>query len=167
LPPSIAAAMAFLTRPEADDRLLDPVCGSGTLLAEAAAYAPEASLYGVDTDPRALKVARRNLSQLHDCTLAEGDARALELPSGSVTLALANLPFGKQYGDAVENRSLYADLLAELHRLAAPAGFRAALLASDAELLRDSARAAGFAVQRDLPIKVRGEAATILLLQLA
>jgi tRNA G10 N-methylase Trm11 len=167
LPPGIAAAMAFLTRPDDGDTILDPVCGSGTLLAEAAAYAPGASLYGVDSDPRALKAARRNLSRLPDCTLAEGDARTLELADGSVSLALANLPFGKQYGDAVENRALYGELLGELRRLAAPTGFRAALLASDVELLRDSAQAAGFAVQREVPIKVRGEPATILLLQRA
>lgn len=167
LPPTIAAAMAFLARPQADDTVLDPVCGSGTLLAEAGAYAPEARLIGADLDPKAVKAARHNLQHLPQVQLGPGDARSLELPEASVTLALGNLPFGKQFGDAVENRDLYGEILGELRRLAAPAGFRAVLIASDAGLLRASAEAAGFVVARELAVKVRGEPATIALLQRA
>ena len=35
LPPTIAAALAFLGNPAPGETILDPVCGSGTLLAEA------------------------------------------------------------------------------------------------------------------------------------
>jgi predicted RNA methylase len=164
LPPPIAAAMAFMTGPEDGDTILDPVCGSGTLLAEAGAYAPGARLTGVDQDPQAVKTARRNLQAHPTATIQPGDARALDMPEASVTLALANLPFGKQYGDVAENRTLYTELLTELRRVAAPAGFRAAVLVSDRALLRESARAAGFRVTRDTAVRVRGEDATIALL---
>ena len=166
LPPPIAAAMAFMTRPVDDDTVLDPVCGSGTLLAEAGGYAPGARLIGADQDPQAVKTARRNLKSFATAQIDHADARALDLPDESVSLVLANLPFGKQYGDVVENRTLYAELLRELRRLAAPTGFRAALLVSDRALLRGSAKAAGLRVTHDMAIRVRGEDAVIGLLDL-
>ena len=166
LPPPIAAAMAFMTRPGDDDTILDPVCGSGTLLAEAAGYAPGARLIGADQDLQAVKTARRNLTGFGTAEIDHADARALDLPEGSVSLVLANLPFGKQYGDVAENRTLYAEVLGEVRRVAAPKGFRAALLASDRGLLRDAARDAGLKVTHDLAIRVRGEDAVIALLEL-
>ncbi len=166
LPPPIAAAMAFMTRPGDDDTILDPVCGSGTLLAEAAGYAPGARLLGADQDLQAVKTARRNLKSFGAAEIDHADARALDLPEGSVSLVLANLPFGKQYGDVAENRTLYAEVLGEVRRVAAPKGFRAALLASDRGLLREAARDAGLRVSHDLAIRVRGEDAVIALLEL-
>jgi predicted RNA methylase len=166
LPPPIAAAMAFMTRPGDDDTILDPVCGSGTLLAEAAGYAPGARLLGADQDLQAVKTARRNLKDFGTAEIDHADARALDLPAESVSLVLANLPFGKQYGDVAENRTLYAEVLGEVRRVAAPKGFRAALLASDRGLLRDAARDAGLKVTHDLAIRVRGEDAVIALLEL-
>jgi predicted RNA methylase len=166
LPPPIAAAMAFMTRPGDDDTILDPVCGSGTLLAEAAGYAPEARLHGADQDLQAVKTARRNLKGFGTAEIDHADARALDLPAQSVSLVLANLPFGKQYGDVAENRTLYAEVLGEVRRVAAPKGFRAALLASDRGLLRDAVRDAGLKVTHDLAIRVRGEDAVIVLLEL-
>ena len=165
LPPPIAAAMAFMTRPAGDDTILDPVCGSGTLLAEAAGYAPGARLIGADQDLQAVKTARRNLKGFGTAEIDHADARALDLPDGSVSLVLANLPFGKQYGDVAENRTLYAEVLGEVRRVAAPKGFRAAVLASDRSLLRDAARDAGLRVTHDLAIRVRGEDAVIALLE--
>jgi predicted RNA methylase len=165
LPPPIAAAMAFMTRPADDDTILDPVCGSGTLLAEAAGYAPTARLLGTDQDLQAVKTARRNLNSFAAAEIDHADARALDLPDESVSLVLANLPFGKQYGDVAENRTLYTEVLREIRRVAAPRGFRAAVLVSDRALLRESAREAGLRVSHDTAIRVRGEDATIVLLE--
>jgi predicted RNA methylase len=166
LPPPIAAAMAFMARPGDDDTILDPVCGSGTLLAEAAGYAPGARLIGRDQDLQAVKTARRNLKSFAAAAIDHADARALGLPDGSVSLALANLPFGKQYGDVAENRTLYVEVLRELRRVAAPTRFRAAVLVSDRGLLRDSVRDAGLRIRHDTAIRVRGEDAVIALLEL-
>lgn len=165
LPPPIAAAMAFMTRPADADTILDPVCGSGTLLAEAGGYAPAARLLGTDQDLQAVKTARRNLNSFAAAEIDHADARALDLPDESVSLVLANLPFGKQYGDVAQNRTLYTEVLQEIRRVAAPKGFRAALLVSDRALLRESAREAGLRVSHDTAIRVRGEDATIVLLE--
>jgi len=165
LPPAVAAAMAFLGKPRADDVILDPVCGSGTLLAEAGAYAPEAELHGIDTDRRAVKTARRNLAHLANTSVEPGDARELDLPDGAATLTLANLPFGKQFGDADGTPGLYRAVLAELARTAARKGWRGVVLAGDGDILREAVEAAGLAISRQLTVRVRGEPASMAVLE--
>jgi SAM-dependent methyltransferase len=162
LPPTIAAAMAYLGVPRADDTVLDPVCGTGTLLAEAFAYAPEANLIGVDRDRAALDAARQNLAHIAKHRLILGDGTRTGLPDRSVTLFLANLPFGKQFGDRGSNPRLYGGLLAEMRRLAAPDRARAVLLSSDVEALEGALEAQpGLAVGARHTVKVRGEPASI------
>ncbi|HEX5501445.1 MAG TPA: methyltransferase domain-containing protein [Thermomicrobiales bacterium] len=165
LPATIAAALAFLGEPRADDTILDPVCGTGTLLAEAHAYAPEARLIGVDLDRDALAAAHDNLAGLPRLDLHHGDGARTGLSPGAVSLVLANLPFGKQFGSRESNPRLYRRLGAEIARVAArPA--RAVLLTADADAL-----AAALAAQprlklvRRLPVRVRGTAAAIFVLR--
>ncbi|HYT27017.1 MAG TPA: RNA methyltransferase, partial [Actinomycetota bacterium] len=59
---TIAAAMVELSRPRPSDRVLNLMCGSGTLLVERLARAPAASAVGCDLDPAALRGARANLA---------------------------------------------------------------------------------------------------------
>jgi SAM-dependent methyltransferase len=163
LPPTVAAAMAFLGKPAAGDTILDPVCGSGTLLAEAAAYAPGAALVGRDLDPRAIKAARANLAGL-PADLDVEDARDLDLPSTTVTLVLANLPFGKQFGDADANPELYRAFMDAMATHAAPRGWRAVLLVADPDMLDDAIAGHPVRVAKRVPIRVRGESAVIVVL---
>jgi len=166
LPPTIAAAMAFLAKPRDSDTVLDPVCGSGTLLAEVHAYAPSAMLSGIDLDRHAIAAARRNLAHLPQLQLAIGDARSTGLPDGSVTLFLANLPFGKQFGSRPENRQLYLDILRELVRLGRPEGWRAILLTSDLDALQAAVAATpGLGIVTESQVKIRGEAAVVAALR--
>jgi len=162
LPPTIAAAMAFLANPRDADAVLDPVCGSGTLLAEIHAYAPGAALAGIDLDRHAIAAARRNLAHLPQVQLSVGDGRSTGLPDGSMTLFLANLPFGKQFGSRPENRQLYPDILRELVRLGRPGDWRAILLTSDIEALQAAVAATpGIGIAAKNQVKIRGEAAVI------
>jgi len=162
LPPTIAAAMAFLANPRDADAVLDPVCGSGTLLAELHAYAPRATLAGIDSDRQAIAAARRNLTHLPHIQLSIGDARATGLADGSMTLFIANLPFGKQFGSRPENRRLYPEILRELVRLGRPEGWRAILLTADLEALQAAVAATpGVAIAAKTQVKIRGESALI------
>ncbi len=166
LPPTIAAAMAFLANPRDSDGVLDPVCGTGTLLAELHAYAPGAQLAGIDLDRQAIAAARRNLAHVPHLRLAIGDARSTGLADGSMTLFLANLPFGKQFGSRPENRRLYPEILRELVRLGRPEGWRAILLTSDLEALQAAVSATpGIGIVAKSPVKIRGEAAAIATLR--
>jgi hypothetical protein len=166
LPPTIAAAMAFLANPRDSDTVLDPVCGTGTLLAELHAYAPGARLAGIDHDRQAIAAARRNLAHLPQVQLSVGEARATGLPDGSMTLFLANLPFGKQFGSRPENRRLYPDILRELVRLGRPEEWRAILLTSDLEALQAAVAATpGLGIVAKSLVKIRGEAAVMATLR--
>jgi Putative RNA methylase family UPF0020 len=166
LPPTIAAAMAFLANPRDADSALDPVCGSGTLLAEVHAYAPGAQLAGIDLDRQAIAAARRNLAHLPQVQLSIGDARATGLADGTMTLFLANLPFGKQFGSRSDNRQLYPDILRELVRLGRPDGWRAILLTSDFEALQAAVTATpGIGIAAKSQVKIRGETAVMTTLR--
>lgn len=167
LPPTIAAALAFLGEPRAGDTVLDPVCGTGTLLAEAHAYAPEATVIGVDVDRAALDDAARNLAHIPQARLRHADGARTGLPDGSVSLFLGNLPFGKQFGSRDTNRDLYAGLLAEIARLAKPGQSRAALLTADTASFDEALASLAIpTAPRRVTVKVRGEAATIYVITL-
>ncbi|MDQ2730945.1 MAG: hypothetical protein M3Y56_04745, partial [Armatimonadota bacterium] len=168
LPPAIAAGIAFLGRPEASDIILDPVCGSGTLLAEAFAFAPEATFIGIDSDRGAVAAARQNLSHIPDLRVSFGDAVSTELAAASVTLFLANLPFGKQFGDKPSNPQLYRQFVTEMQRLGSPGKWRAALFTSDVESLERVLKEAELGEEgRRIRIAVRGEWATLFLVSAA
>lgn len=163
LPVTIGAAMAFLGVPRRNEVVLDPVCGSGTLLAEAFGYVPDASFVGIDLDPVAISIAGQNLAHLPNLQLIAGDGSRTNLTSGSITLFLANLPFGKQFGDRQTNPDLYRRILSEMVRLGNLSGWRAIVLSSDTEAL-EAALAAhpGLSCKRCLRVKVRGEWSQVL-----
>jgi 23S rRNA G2445 N2-methylase RlmL len=125
LRPTVAHAMVRLAG-AASGRLVDPCCGSGTILGEAlAAGWPAAS--GFDIDPQAVRVARQNVPQ---GDVRQADARTLDLPDGSVDACVSNLPFGRQYalpGDAV---GWLGAVLGTMARITRPGG-RVVLLAPE------------------------------------
>jgi 23S rRNA G2445 N2-methylase RlmL len=113
LRPAVAAAMVSLAGAPVG-RLLDPFCGTGTILAEAAAVGWTAE--GRDIDHDAVVMARANVPS---ASVAHGDARELPHGDGTVDAVVSNLPFGRQY--EVDARVLEAALL-EMDRVTAPTG---------------------------------------------
>ncbi len=112
LRPAVAAMMVGLAG-EPAGTLLDPCCGSGTILSEALAVGWQ-HVEGRDIDGDAVTIARRNVP---GSRVQEGDIRHLDLPGSSVDAVVANLPFGQQFkvGDSM-SRWLSA-ALAELARV--------------------------------------------------
>jgi tRNA (guanine6-N2)-methyltransferase len=158
LRPSVAAAMVWLTNPQPEDVFLDPMCGSGTLMAERMLMGPYAELWGGDLSPDSLKAARQNLDTLgQPYTLRKWDAAALPLDDASVDKAATNLPFGKQIGSATEIKSLYPQFFKELARVLKPSG-RATVLSSEYELIKRAVRqAAGLEILTGYSIAVLGQ----------
>lgn len=72
--------------------LLDPCCGSGTIVAEAIAAGWKAS--GCDIDPEAVSAARANVPA---ADIQKGDALRLPYPDAAFGAVVANLPFGRQF----------------------------------------------------------------------
>jgi 23S rRNA G2445 N2-methylase RlmL len=97
--------------------LLDPCCGSGTILREAATLGWEP--VGGDLDPTAVEVARDNLGRAR---LFSADVRRLPLTDASVAAVASNLPFGRQYELQGRPERWFAAALDELARVVRPGG---------------------------------------------
>jgi tRNA (guanine6-N2)-methyltransferase len=122
---TIAAAMVELSRPRASDRVLNLMCGSGTILVERLARGPAALAAGCDLDPAALAGSGANLDAagLADAAaLARMDATALALRDGACKVLLADLPYGHRMGTHEANAALYPAVLAEAARVTEPDG---------------------------------------------
>jgi 23S rRNA G2445 N2-methylase RlmL len=116
LRPSVAAAMALLAgRPRGV--LLDPCCGSGTILSEALGAGWQ--VRGADIDHRAVEIAQLNVPA---APIALGDARKLDFPDDAVGACVSNLPFGQQYGIQGDARAWLTAVLGEMTRVTRPAG---------------------------------------------
>jgi 23S rRNA G2445 N2-methylase RlmL len=168
LRPTLAAAMVRLAELKPDHVLLDPMCGAGTILAEAVWWRgarsvpgqPSGSTWGGDLDAVALRAAAANLRRLGRVFLARWDARRLPLPSQSVDRVISNPPFGKQLGQPEEIGPLYARMLQEYDRVLRQRG-RAVLLVSDAAALAEAARAVGWKRVQQLRVRVLGQGAAL------
>lgn len=114
LRPTVAAAMVEQAG-KGLGVLLDPCCGSGTILAEALAHGWRA--IGRDIDPGAVKAA---LSNAPDAEIAEGDARHLDLADASVGAVVTNLPFGRQFKVGASMDDWLRQVTAELARVTLP-----------------------------------------------
>ena len=112
--------VGFASRP---GTLLDPCCGSGTILLEAASIRPESRLYGVDVDPLCAKGAQKNLLSLFPdhggSRIYQGDARKLEelFPADGLDYLVTNPPFGIRTGTRINFYWFYRGLLNGANRL--------------------------------------------------
>ena len=162
LRPSIAAAMAWLSEPRDDDIVLDPFCGTGTVLIERAQLGRYRNLIGSDRDSGAIRAARENIGprykpiELHE----DWDAGALPLADASVTKIVSNLPWGIKHGSHAANRRLYADWIAEMNRVLAPKG-KMVLLTSEWRLMRELVDRRRLAVEKMTRVTILGAAASL------
>ncbi len=133
---TLAAAMVKLSAPNPSDRVLNAMCGSGTLLLERHVL-PTVRLLGFDVSPKALACARENLeagNALDEVELLEADATALPFPAGSFDVILCDLPWGDAVGSHEENAKLYPAFLREMARVGTPE-VRLVLLSHELKLM--------------------------------
>ncbi|MFI6512295.1 TRM11 family SAM-dependent methyltransferase [Streptosporangium sp. NPDC050855] len=130
LHPPLAAAMARMADLRPGLTVLDPCCGAGTLLIEAASQRPGVLLRGFDLSPDAVRAARENAGTL-PVTVARADAGRLPLPDGGADRVLCNPPWGGQVAAGGLLASSPERWWAELRRVLAPGG-TAVLLLPDA-----------------------------------
>jgi len=123
LRPTVAATMVSLAG-QRNGVLLDPCCGSGTILAEALSMGWH-EVRGIDIDPDAVRISGLNVPRAE---VQLGDARRLSLPTASVDAVVSNLPFGRQHGVQGDMTAWLSTVLAEISRVTRPRG-RVVLLA--------------------------------------
>jgi tRNA (guanine6-N2)-methyltransferase len=134
LKPSVAAAMLQVAETAAGIRVLDPLCGAGTIPIEAALQGAKA--FGGDLDANALNSARMNLNAAGaGVRLHQWDAVTLPLAAGSVDRIVTNLPWGRQVQVDEDLVLLYRRLCVELERVLDSRG-QIVLLTSLPDLVR-------------------------------
>jgi 23S rRNA G2445 N2-methylase RlmL len=151
LRPAVAAAMVRLAG-SPDGVLLDPCCGSGTILTEAIEQGWTAT--GSDIDREAVRAAGHNVPR---ATVSHADARSLDLPTGSVSACVSNLPFGRQFDVDEDMTTWLTTVLGEISRVTRPGG-RVVLLAPK---LPRSTLPPQLHLERRHPVRVLGTPATI------
>jgi putative N6-adenine-specific DNA methylase/tRNA (guanine6-N2)-methyltransferase len=145
---NVAYALLHLARLEGGSGvLLDPFCGSGTILLEAAEALPDYALCGSDRDPVAVEGARRNLEAAGltgRVQVRQVDARRLaeEYPAASLRAIVTNPPYGVRLGQQLDFAALYRRFLDQAGQVLEPGG-RLALLAWRQSALERAARAVG------------------------
>lgn len=151
LRPTVAAAIVKLA---GDPGLpfLDPCCGSGTILSEAAVAGWDVN--GIDIDPAAVAIARRNV---RDCHVQVGDARELPFDAQAVGACGSNLPFGQQFTVQGDMDRWLAAVLGEMMRVTREGG-RVVLLAPR---LPRPAVPSQLQISDRLPIRLLGTKTTI------
>jgi tRNA (guanine6-N2)-methyltransferase len=133
LKPSVAAALVMLAQTTRATTVLDPCCGSGTILIEAALQ--EACASGGDYNADAVGAARTNVAAAGvTVPIFHWDATSLPQASASIDRVITNLPWGQQVLVETALPVLYRRLLMQMQRVLAPAG-RMVVLTHDPELL--------------------------------
>ena len=164
----VAEVLVRLAKIRPGQRVVDPFCGTGTILRAAHRHEPAAHVAGVDHDRFALQLAARNArrdssSAIQGPRLVVGRAEALPLRDLSVDRVVANLPFGKQVGSHRDNQRLYPAMLEELERVVVRDG-RIVLLTEDKRLLRDAVQRSSFKVVRERLFRYNGATPTAYVL---
>ncbi len=110
--------------------VLDPFCGSGTILVEAAAEWPDAAIYGHDWDETVVDGVRANVDAegLTDrISIREGDvwhlAETFDDLQGTVDLMVTNPPYGQRMGSSMDFFPFYRRVLEQTATVLAPGGY--------------------------------------------
>ncbi len=165
---TIAAAMVELSRPRRAHRVLNPMCGSGTILVERLARGGAALAVGCDLDPAALAATRANLAAAGcggAAQVARMDAAALALEDASFDVLLADLPYGHRMGSHQGNAVLYPAVLAEAARVTAPRGVLVVVTHELRLFERCLAAAPRWSVERAVQVYQKGHHPVVYLLR--
>jgi 23S rRNA G2445 N2-methylase RlmL len=169
LNPVIAYAMLRIAGVKEEDRVLDPFCGGGTIVIEAAQVWENLDLLGIDISPKSIEGAWRNAEAAgvrEKVRFLVGDARRLErfLPAGYVAdKVVSNLPFGIRSGRLGAIPKIYEEFLRSLKPFLGE-NSRVCLLTTQARLTKDIGASLGYTIVSEREILYGGLTAWIILL---
>lgn len=177
----VAYCLCLLAELQATDTLLDPTCGAGTILIEAAHHITHGKLAGIDINPQAIETTYQNalaagltvnlvtspteLQQTGGFSLYTGDMQTLLLPSESFHAVIANLPWGKQVSATMDLSSAYQDIIKTIHH-GMSLGGRLVLLTDQTPMLENAlAVHPQLSIVSTTPISLFGSHPTIYLIK--
>ncbi|KAI0216562.1 THUMP domain-containing protein 2 [Lamellibrachia satsuma] len=132
---TLAWILTQLAKIQHGDIVLDPMCGSGTILVEAARSSPDAIYFGSDTSNRQLTLALENVNLAKVCgkvQLFQADVTHLPhiLGHKDVDRIICDVPFGINHSCVKDVKELYPTLIRALDSVLALHG-RVVLLTSN------------------------------------
>lgn len=158
LRPPVAASLLALAGAGAGCRVLDPCCGSGTIVVEAVRGG--ACAVGGDVEAGVLAAARANVGAAGvGAALCWLDARALPFAAGTFDCVVVNLPWGRQVGMEGSMGMFYAQVVREMRRMVVPGG-RVVLLTAAPELVPMM----GWRCREEIAISLAGQRPTVVVL---
>lgn len=158
---TLAYAMLRLARAADARTILDPFCGSGTILLEAAQAYPHLTLYGGDRDVRAVAGARENIARANlsrKITVREADARDLDEAYANVRAdaIVSNLPYGLRIARKADHQRLYERFLSGADMVLGDDGRIVVLALKQALLERTVSRSALWRVSHKRRVETGG-----------
>ena len=111
--PSVANALIWLSHPNKKDVVLDPFCGSGTIVLERSFY-PHHKILAFDISQEAVDVTKSNAPE--HVIVRLGDACNLPLADHCVDTVITNAPWGGQIHSG-DIRGLYGAFVREAFRV--------------------------------------------------
>lgn len=141
LRPSVAAAMVYLSQPKPDEVVVDPMCGSGTILLERQAVGA-CHLVGGDILADRVRATAQNVAPGRQAVsprplLLHWSADRLPFANETVDKIVTNLPFGQQIQANLPR--LYPAFFAEVARVLRRDG-RVIVLSAEFDLVKESVR---------------------------
>lgn len=153
LHPPLASALTHLADIRPGDQVLDPCCGAGTLLLEAAHRQPDAHYQGFDLSRTAVRACRSNTA--HIARTQAADAGNLPVDTASVDRIVCNPPWGGQVSAQGLLTAGLRPLWTELRRVLRPDGSAVVLIPDTRELA--TAIRTGFTPTHIQQVRVSGK----------
>ena len=161
LHPPLAFAMAMLSNPAENQKLLDPFCGVGTILIEALTLEPRLRASGVDIDSESIRKAISIAETANkEIQFIVGDAGQLPFGDGEIDRIISNPPWGRAVGVRGSAKNSFFE---ELKRVSA-AGVRIVLLLDAADEHQVTMERSGFKLLQRTPVSLFGSWPEILVL---
>ncbi len=164
LRPDLAYLLCSLTETSRDSAVLDPFCGSGSLIRQLRDHLPYGRLYASDTDAQAI----RRLKQDEMLDARQGEMRIADaltlahLADASIDAVVTDPPWG-DFAALADAGAFYAQMLRSMKRVLKPDGRAVVLTARKRELAR-AAQENGFSVVDTIHTLVNGKKAAAFVL---
>ncbi|CAJ0955284.1 unnamed protein product [Ranitomeya imitator] len=126
-----AWAMASMAEIDTAKYILDPMCGVGTILLEAAMEWPHAIFLGIDKSESQLKIAVQNVTKagvMGSVAFLRGSVLALPVIPDSMDVVISDIPFGRKFTFSKDITELLPDIIHQMERVLRVGGVLVLLL---------------------------------------